>query len=428
VAQDTEARAAIIARLQDPEDDVRAAAIRALAELIAQDAEARAALLAELQDPSWNVRVAATGALAPLVTQHNEVRAAILARLQDPDNDVRAAAIHALARLLAQDAEARTLVYAKLEGPGDDVCAAISALGRLVTEDAHARAAVLAKLEDPNGLVRAAAIDALAGLIPQHVPLRRAVFAKLDDPDDSVRAAATAALDSLVAQDGDVQAAVFAKLQDRSWEVRSAAAHSIAPYLEQYPDSLSALMPLLSADDRAGGMRRQDKTARQALVQALGGLVSTNAELRNSLVQALCSEDWRLRQSAAEVFAAAEGIDLQGIAPFLLAATDEHRGLDSWRARIAAAEILINDRQFSADALETLLPALDYGTHLLAPVRIAGYVRRRAAVALGKLKAEFRSPALFSRLERLLQEDPDPGVLDAAFDALLSLAAAPEPA
>ena len=133
-----------------------------------------------------------------------------------------------------------------------------------------------------------------------------------------------------------------------------------------------------------------------------------------------------MRQSAAEILAAAGEESLSEAAPHLVAALDDRRGLDSWPVRIAAAEVLLNEYHYSTAAVNTILPALDYGAHPLVVVPNAAEIRRQTALALGKLKAEYRQPHVFDRLKQVLNEEQGPAVLDGAFSALLSLASAPE--
>ncbi len=113
---------------------------------------------------------------------------------------------------------------------------------------------------------------------------------------------------------------------------------------------------------------------------------------RECVIRLLSDPDHRLRQSAAEILAKA-GKDYVAMAvPQLLACSDDHRGYDSWPARITFAELLLNT-EHCQEAIDTLLPALDYGTHPLAAVPNAENIRKQAALALGKLKAENRSRA-----------------------------------
>jgi hypothetical protein len=53
-------------------------------------------------------------------------------------------------------------------------------------------------------------------------------------------------------------------------------------------------------------------------------------------------------------------------------------------------------------------------------------VRRQAALLLGKLDPLYFDAALFARLRRVLEEDRDEQVRDAAYQALLRIVTAPK--
>lgn len=139
----------------------------------------------------------------------------------------------------------------------------------------------------------------------------------------------------------------------------------------------------------------------------------------------LDSEDSRLRQSGAEILAVAGRTGLQEAAEKLLKAADDQRGLDSWPARITAGEMLLNDLAYSRQAIDTIMEALDYGRHPLVVVPNAAEIRKMAALALGKLKAEEYRSEIAEKLLNLMTVEEDHQVLDALYQALLSLASAP---
>jgi hypothetical protein len=93
------------------------------------------------------------------------------------------------------------------------------------------------------------------------------------------------------------------------------------------------------------------------------------------------------------------------------------------------AELLINDRDqtLSRRAIAVALEALDYATAPWYNMRYLGpQVRGQAARILGQLEPLYRDEAIFARLTRILTEDASEEVRDAAYGALLRLAAAPE--
>jgi hypothetical protein len=92
-------------------------------------------------------------------------------------------------------------------------------------------------------------------------------------------------------------------------------------------------------------------------------------------------------------------------------------------------EILLNDREYdlSQRAITLTLETLDYATQPWYGLPYEGArVRQDAARILGQLEPLYRDERIFSRLVRVLHEDADANVRDAAYAALLRLAAAPE--
>jgi hypothetical protein len=108
---------------------------------------------------------------------------------------------------------------------------------------------------------------------------------------------------------------------------------------------------------------------------------------------------------------------------------DDLRADESWPERLQAAEILLNARDPTASrrAIETALAALDYGAEpWYGPTDLVKQVRSRAATLLGRLDPVYRDDGLFDRLARVLAEDEQDAVRDAAYRTLLRLAAAPD--
>ena len=115
--------------------------------------------------------------------------------------------------------------------------------------------------------------------------------------------------------------------------------------------------------------------------------------------------------------------------PKLRALIDDERSEDSWRERLQVAALLVNDRdpKLSRQATTAALDALDYATPpWYFELNASRAVRKPAALILGQLEPVYRDEAVFQRLARVLDEDEDAEVRDAAYGALLRLAAAPE--
>jgi hypothetical protein len=96
---------------------------------------------------------------------------------------------------------------------------------------------------------------------------------------------------------------------------------------------------------------------------------------------------------------------------------------------IARSRIFLNhkDLDLSRRAVAVALGALDYAT---APWYLLSHsgrlIRTQAAKLLGELQPLYREPGIFARLARVMEEDGDPDVRNAAYTALMRLASAPE--
>jgi HEAT repeat protein len=299
-------------------------------------------------------------------------------------------------------------------------------LAGLVGSDEDVRRVVASKLGDEPWNVRAAAISALAGLVESDEGVRRAVAAKLDDANTNVSAAAISALAGLVESDEGVRRAVAAKLEDEELFVRISAVVAFAPLIPTDLAIRIRLMTALQTEDVYWSVQKEFTTTRAILARGFGKWLAQDITGWREVTTLIESTDWRLRQSGIEIVTAAGEDAVRQVVPRLLKAMDDHRGYDSWPARIAAAELLLNDLHHSQSAIDTILPALEYGAHPLAFVGNAAEIRQQAALALGKLKADFRRPDVAVKLEELLAKEKSPKVLDGLFNALSSLAAAPE--
>ncbi len=117
------------------------------------------------------------------------------------------------------------------------------------------------------------------------------------------------------------------------------------------------------------------------------------------------------------------------VMPKLRGLLTDMRGEESWPNRLQVAEILINNRDLELDrrAIDVALEALDFATQpwYYLP-RLGRKVRRQATQILGQLDPLHHEPRIFERLARVLAEDEDEAVRDAAYGALLRLAAAPK--
>jgi hypothetical protein len=243
--------------------------------------------------------------------------------------------------------------------------------------------------------------------------------------------AAVAALAPLVASDAAARQAVTAKLDDGDNEVRSAAVAALAPLVASDAAALDLLLPWLGfvAERYFARQDETGETLRRLLADAYAPLLAADPALLARVAAMLDSIAWPARQGAAWALIAMPGGPPPELLPKLRGLLDDMRGEESWPNRLQVAELLINDRdrELSRRAIAVALEALDYATQPWYYLPQSGpEVRKQAATILGKLEPLYRDETIFARLTRVLDEDADENVRDAAYAALLRLAAAPE--
>jgi NACHT domain/HEAT repeats len=197
LADHLDLRPPILAKLEDQDNDVRQAAVRALSLLLEAHPDLRPPILAKLEDPAYNVRQAAVEALSPLLEAHPDLRPPILAKLDAPDNSVRWAAVAALYPLVASDDHIyhRIIFAIHNERVGVELFGlsrarefrevrrrSLAILGNMVAIDTARRRTVIALLRVEDWQLRKTAVEILAAA--GHAALREAqteLLATLDD-------------------------------------------------------------------------------------------------------------------------------------------------------------------------------------------------------------------------------------------------------
>jgi len=249
------------------------------------------------------------------------------------------------------------------------------------------------------------------------------VVAKLDDAHENVRMAAIAALGQKAVIEEALRSVIWAKRGDSATSVALVVLSMMsleAPFSESRP----ALERALGSDDN--GLRPEARDAVSGLVEMWGKQAQQSEETYHWVRGLLHSPNRFLRQHGALILKRAGFQAVQDAKVDLVAALDDLRGYDSWPARLAAADLFLNEWQFTREALRVILEAQDYGVNPPIFSRGAPGVRRQAAMILGKLKAIDQYPEVTDRIRHLLETEDDSDVLDSLLSALQSLAAAPE--
>ncbi len=422
---DAETRGALLARLEDDSPSVRSSVVSALSELLVTDAEVRGALLARLDDDDLRVRSSVVSALSKLLGTDAEVRGALLARLDDDDLRVRSSVVSALSKLLGTDAEVRGALLARLGEDNFSIrSSAVSALSELLGTDAEVRGALLARLGDPFYLVRSAAVSALSKLLGTDAEVRDALLARLKGDFYPVQLSVISALSVLFSTDDEARSAVLGAFNDTNFDVRAAATQVLLSGLDE-PQKFSEFFPRVRSwiccdsdySDAPIGIR-------ESLVAVLGPHLPEDQTLRDWVLERLGDIRWSSRLGAVLALLAWPGGPPPEIVERIFLALKDRRGLESYPARLTAASFLINRNEDRGSSVDLCLEALDYGTEPWEGLPRAGEIRKQAALVLGKLEPLEHNERVYNRLLRVVKEDEDAWVRDAAYNALVRLAGA----
>ncbi len=386
----------LLARLDDPNEHVRAVAASALGHLRAAATVTQVARL--IDDPSELVRLSVAEALGEMggrgwpppidrrrqrewwkplrfwrpnrVETEADATAALLAALRtalaDPTAAVRAAAAESVARLGPKTAAELT---------------------------PH----LMERTADEDETVRVRAITAIGVVGVDHPETVPALAALLADPSQAVRAAAANALGALKGQATAAVSALVPLLQDRDETVRTAAADAMGRI---------GTLPQAAAESLAEGLASADTVVQARTAEALGNIGEAAADVAPALVQAADDDNDRVRAKAIEALGRIGEAAATVAVPRLVRAL---RDPDDWVSALAAEAL--GEMGGSADAA---LPAL-----VRSLTHTNTQVRANAAEAIGKL-----GPAAVSAVPALERaaDDADGGVRLKAVGALGGIA------
>ena len=267
---------ALIARLEDENTEVRAAAAHSLGRL--KDSRAVPGLLGALKDSQPKVRASAAEALAEF--DDSRVVPALAGLLNDPSTEVKQSALDALSHF--EDNLPSAAIIRMLGDPDVEIRHKAAHLaGKL--RDWSATGALAKLVADPSADVRQAAIEAIGEL--KNPAAAAAVLPALSDPDADVRQQAMNSMEELRAP--IAEPTLIALMRDPDPDVRQKAAHLAGER------SMVGTIPTLRRmlDDPNGDVR-------ESAVDALGNIADGAAY--DALRAALTSKDAKVRRSAAE--------------------------------------------------------------------------------------------------------------------------------
>lgn len=427
-AWDEKVRGLIVAMRDDHDPLVRKTAVMVLGRLAETDEDARRIFFAMCKDRYWDLRWAVMGALGGLVAIDESERELIISGLEDENDDVREAAASALDGLVATDESVRRILIAKLEDPRrGEADPAVDALGSLAVISDGVRGFLISRLDDQHWAVRRSAVGILRGLSEHDEDVRNLILGRLYDENETVREAAVSALGCVVERE-EVLRYIILKLTDPSWSVRLAAARALAPAISRITDTRERILPWL--DLVKGSDRGRAKEDRRQLADAYAFLLPREPFLLDAAVSLLHSPMLSVRSAGAWALMSIPGGPPSDVFPMLRSLLVDLKAEKRYLLqRLHVASLLLNDREpvVCRRAIEVTVKALDYAGRFWDELQVGGQVvRAQAARALGDLEPAYRDNIIFARLIRVLLEESAEAVLDAAYQALLRLAVAPE--
>ena len=290
------------------EVEVRAAAMRSLAQLWVHAKEAApelsTKLIGLLTSDEWEVRVAAINALVQLATYPSESvpwpAEKIVQMLRDNSRRVRDAAIFAIEGLGASVDEVVPELVKLLRDKAAESRARAAAAVSLGSLGGQAKAAlpVLVKvIADSERLVRAAAVEALSSFeeharaaVPELVNL-------LHHRESSVRVSASRAISELGEHAEEAIPELVGLLSHEEWHVRESAADALENLSRHVKARGAGLAPELN---RLMRDRASQQSVRAAAANLLGELGPYAKQAVSDLVSLMEGRNWKLQAVAAE--------------------------------------------------------------------------------------------------------------------------------
>ncbi len=298
--------AAVLARLDDEESDVRTAAAEALAALTPQWEGSIASLRNVFESGSERQRIGVALACGHMgSTAAPFVDLIARAATDDASTLVREQATFALGHIaIARDDLVDVLFRALLDDEPSIPPAARNSLGLIAIADldemkgrGRGVASVLRGFESENPIVRSGVLDALIHVDPAITGVKDAFLRALSDSDVRVRRRAADQLVYWSDPSGDLGDALSDCLTDEHAEVRVAAASS----LERFAEVSSSVVPrLVAALDDA------DTDVREAAGHALIRIAGASSERREEILAAREKATGRIRSGLDAMFEPSE--------------------------------------------------------------------------------------------------------------------------
>lgn len=381
-----------------------------------------------LSHHDWRVRRAAVRALVDRARRGLDVKAALLQKLDD-DVMVARVAARGLAEFLEEDGSIREILLERLQrGPSSLLRYPFSrAVSREVTN--KELRSQIEGLELGPHLRTPAREEDLVERAMREADGPQELIELFHEGDDLGREVGALALVRSLSMNHGLEAVVIDTLMASKFKLRL----KIVDEIVQLDSSslgeaiMSQLWAWLSLDVRVDFRVFHDfdedriEDTRRKLADVLGARLPSGESLAlvNDLLQ---SPRLSSRLGAILALLSWPGGPPQEQVELIWRALDDNRDLESYPARLMAASFLINRDSDAAASIDLCLEALDYGTQPWEYLPNSKEVRKQAILILGKLEPLEHNQRVYDRLLRVMKEDEDPDVRDAAYNALVRLA------
>ncbi|MCC6487089.1 MAG: HEAT repeat domain-containing protein [Candidatus Hydrogenedentes bacterium] len=323
---------ALAAAAEDPEGEVRAAAILALGSIATSKEMAQMLSISfeatvppekvvpiinrAIGDSDPAVRRCAATALYYCVDPAPESTSALLRAVSDPDASVRCAVVEALGQLGVNGPDAlRALLNALDDGEAKVRASAAGSLGRMHMPPEEVTQALMRSMGDENADVREQAILALGAVKEPSKEVQNALQAALDDPEAKVRASAAKALVGCPLPPAEIASTLLQNMVDEDPYVRGQTAFALSRSGHASEEVIDALIVALQDTMPSG---EEDKTVGEMAADALQRLGPAAAKAVPALLNVMREDGLSSRAAAAQKTLDKIGFDAAVHYPVLL--------------------------------------------------------------------------------------------------------------
>jgi HEAT repeat protein len=283
----SDVRSALLAKLSDPDAQIRMAIVQSLTERVSSDEAIQQILMARLDDSNEYVRCSAVNALSLVEAPHDAMVQAVKVKLEDSDSDVRETVVSALTIWgLAGEGLSQPLEMPVDDGEEREESTSVDWVVRKKFAERMIDAGPTELEEIARILINRGTLESMAPLpdivsaapdwLTEQGTWRDHWLGKLTSEFPEERAAALSGLSRLGLDDLQVRELALKALEDRHPCCRASALGELSHFVGM--DGEARRMALDMLED-------EDSRVQEAAVSALSGLVLTDTEVRQAILE-----------------------------------------------------------------------------------------------------------------------------------------------